>query len=695
MNYPLISDYVSSILSAEDNFEELTNLRPVLDEEGQPIMSSGNFAVVFKMKDEQTGKLYAVKCFLKEQEGRSESYRLIAEELEFVSSSYLTPIRYLENELFVDSSNTDETEFPVLLMDWIEGVTLDKYIRTHIVYTYDLAVLAYRFSKLASWLLAQSFAHGDLKSDNIIVRDDGSLTLVDYDGMYVPTMSGKKARELGSPDFRHPSRTEKDFNEHIDDFPLISILLSLKVISLHPNLWKEYRTAEHLLFSETDYRDIGNCKLIKEIFPSNDTELNIILSIFTLTLEKAILPESTYRWLNLNSPQGLKTEVSENDLKNAWIDEYGAKYSKDKTRLLYVPHHLEKYSIRFGTKVICDKSLSEGTPHITIPATVCSIGINPFGGKPAFVDCKSDAFIVEDGLLLSRDKQRLISCLSFEQSVINIPEEVRFIDKYAFNSCVYEDFLYFIRLQNDFFTSKLRISYSTTIIVPNIDLQQSLIQKGCNNVIVGDIFIDEYGVVYNVDKTKLLCFPKNLELSAYHILEGCEEIVSQGFRYLEDCDGDFLYLDGNNLTTLYLPSSLIRLGEHALRGCNSLKSLMVPQGTMSKFIELLPELKHKLKEYEEWDSYYLANISYPLLSGWKIRTIKPFSKEEISRVKKAKVVLSKYGKNVRFYLNNGSQLDIPLLDPNTLFAGDIVEVSKVEVVTFYKLGEADILRIKV
>ena len=87
MNYPLISDYVSSILSAEDNFKELTHLRPVLDEEEQPIMSSGNFAVVFKMKDEQTGKLYAVKCFLKEQEGRAESYKLIEEELEFVSSN--------------------------------------------------------------------------------------------------------------------------------------------------------------------------------------------------------------------------------------------------------------------------------------------------------------------------------------------------------------------------------------------------------------------------------------------------------------------------------------------------------------------------------------------------------------------------------------------------------------------------------
>lgn len=53
MNYPLISEYVEAIKLAEDNFEELNYLRPVLDADGQPVMSSGNFAVVFKMKDER------------------------------------------------------------------------------------------------------------------------------------------------------------------------------------------------------------------------------------------------------------------------------------------------------------------------------------------------------------------------------------------------------------------------------------------------------------------------------------------------------------------------------------------------------------------------------------------------------------------------------------------------------------------
>ena len=44
MNYPLISEYIEAIKSAEDNFEELSCLRPVLGDDGLPVMTSGNFA---------------------------------------------------------------------------------------------------------------------------------------------------------------------------------------------------------------------------------------------------------------------------------------------------------------------------------------------------------------------------------------------------------------------------------------------------------------------------------------------------------------------------------------------------------------------------------------------------------------------------------------------------------------------------
>lgn len=36
MSYPLISEYIDAIKSAEDNFKELSSLRPVLGDDGLP-----------------------------------------------------------------------------------------------------------------------------------------------------------------------------------------------------------------------------------------------------------------------------------------------------------------------------------------------------------------------------------------------------------------------------------------------------------------------------------------------------------------------------------------------------------------------------------------------------------------------------------------------------------------------------------
>ena len=107
MQYPLISEYVAAIRDAKENLDELAYLEPVLDNHGEPYRSSGAFAVVFKMKDPKTGRNYALKCFTDEQEGRDEAYRQIAEELEFVDSTYITAVKYMEQELFVDSSCND------------------------------------------------------------------------------------------------------------------------------------------------------------------------------------------------------------------------------------------------------------------------------------------------------------------------------------------------------------------------------------------------------------------------------------------------------------------------------------------------------------------------------------------------------------------------------------------------------------
>ena len=302
MQYPLISEYVRAIQDASNNLDELAHLVPVQDDHGEPYRSSGAFAVVFKMKDEQTGKCYALKCFTEEQEGRAEAYRQIADELAFVDSSYITSVKYLDKEIFVDSS-CEEDEFPVLLMDWIDGETMENYIAENYQDNYAMSMLCYRFCKMAAWLCSQPFAHGDIKPDNIMVRPDGNLTLVDYDGMFVPAMKGQKSPTIGTKDFSHPLRTVDDFDETIDDFALASIALSLKAISLKPSLLDEYGAADRLLFSAEDYRDLSKSKVLAALQElMNDKEVNTLLSMFLLVCVKKNLSLSSFHVFFISKP---------------------------------------------------------------------------------------------------------------------------------------------------------------------------------------------------------------------------------------------------------------------------------------------------------------------------------------------------------------------------------------------------------
>ena len=467
MQYPLMSEYVSAIRDASDNLDELAHLVPVLDDHGEPYRSSGAFAVVFKMKDEQTGKCYALKCFTEEQEGRAEAYRQIADELEFVDSSYITSVKYLEKEIFVDSS-CEEDEFPVLLMDWIDGETMENYIAENYQDNYVMAILCYRFCKMAAWLRSQPFAHGDIKPDNIMVRPDGNLTLVDYDGMFVPAMKGQKSPTIGTKDFSHPLRTVNDFDETIDDFALASIALSLKAISMNSTLLDTYGASDRLLFSENDYRNPSNSKVISALQELMcDKNFCTLYSLFMLALARKELSACSCRLFIGEKPilsqtiEDLSTEITEDELKEAFIDERGVKYSKDGRKLLEAPKELRGgYSVKEGTRIICNKAFSTCTSltSIVIPNSVVSIGDgafsrcsslsnivipksviclngNPFSDWEGMLECLSPTFIYEDDVLFNKDKSKIISFRNQKIESYIIPNSVTDIGNSAFSDC--------------------------------------------------------------------------------------------------------------------------------------------------------------------------------------------------------------------------------------------------------------------
>lgn len=441
MQYPLISEYVRAIQDASNNLDELAHLVPVQDDHGEPYRSSGAFAVVFKMKDEQTEKCYALKCFTEEQEGRTEAYRQIADELEFVDSSYITSVKYLDKEIFVDSS-CEEDEFPVLLMDWIDGETMENYIAENYQDNYIMAMLCYRFCKMAAWLRSQPFAHGDIKPDNIMVRPDGNLTLVDYDGMFVPAMKGQKSPTIGTKDFSHPLRTVDDFDETIDDFALASIALSLKAIALKPSLLDEYGAADRLLFSVEDYRDLSNSNVFVSLSELlGDTDLRLLYSLFNIAFVKKNLSFVSFRMFNIALPDNCWQEKNRfDDLKQVFIDEFGVKYGRNGLILIRAPKDISgTYRIRKECRFINTKAFKgcSNLEKLILPHSLKTIGVMAFVRceklkeikLPKFVQKvdgafmywngklvnESDYFIYKDEILYNSSMTRLIAYRKMEK----------------------------------------------------------------------------------------------------------------------------------------------------------------------------------------------------------------------------------------------------------------------------------------
>ena len=645
MQYPTILEYVKAIQDAGNNLDKLAHLTPVLDNHGEPYHISGAFAVVFKMQDKSTGKYYALKCFTKEQEGRADAYRQIAEELDMVEYPYIIFVKYMEKEVCVDCQ-CEEDKFPVLLMDWVDGDTMEAYIAANYHNQSSMSMLCYRFGKMAAWLRTQSFAHGDLKSDNIIVRPDGSLALVDYDGMFVPSMKGRKSPTKGTKNFSHPLRTVDDFDETIDDFSLSSIALSLKAISLNSTLLDLYGKSDRLLFSEEDYRNPSKSKVIsalQELMCNKD--LCTLYSLFVLALARKDLSLCSYRLFVGEKPiqpqsiEDLSTKVTEEELKDAYIDDRGVKYSKDGRKLLKAPTTLSgTYSIKETTEIICDRAFfvcinltSISVPnsvkdigewafagcsllssidipnsvisignnafagclslkYISIPESVICLNGNPFGDCEGEIECLSANFIYEDDVLFNRDKSEIISFRNQEIESYIIPDSVTSIGDGAFGCCSSLSSLFIPNSVTSIGDGAFEgCSSLSSLVIPdsvvNIKGNSFYLWKGKLECLSAS-FIYEDNVLFNMDKSKLISY-RNQEAKSFIIpngvmsiekyaFSGCSSLISISVPKSVTSIGDGAFDGCSSLSSIAISDSITSISAWTFDGCKSLRSLIIP-----------------------------------------------------------------------------------------------------------------------
>ena len=607
MNYPLISEYIESIKYAEDNFATLTNLRPVLDDDGNPIMSSGNFAVVFKMKDYLTGKLHAVKCFLKEQEGRENNYTIISKELQKVDSPYILRVNYLKNELFVDTDQSDENEFPVILMDWVEGKTLSSYLQEQLyayndvidicpaeeeeIILFELKCLPRNFIRMASWLLKQPFAHGDIKPDNIIVKPDGTFVLVDYDGMFVPSMQGMNKFYSGTPNYRNPLRVRKAMGKDIDDYAISVIGLSLCAYSIKPEMAQQ--NDEYCIISEEEVTTLYTHWLFKDEDLMMSPLFRELLSIYLHTISNSILDPVYYEkcvaeHLCPSNFDYCRTEVDELEKEHYWEDEYGVRYSLDGRKVLGSKDSLKisDYIVREGTQIICDQAFQSRDLHsITIPNSIISIGRlafanndrmeycnipssvshiannNPWGGcfNIKQMDCQSPLFVIDDGILYSNNFQVVYGFIYWHPKVSIHPKTKRIAGNAFWSSHTnYDSLIQSINLSN---VEQIGIAAFFGCTSANIYFSSELKEIG-ENAFYGCQQIQSI----NLDKVKII---------SNNSFKGCERLKEITLSNKLEIIHDNAFSECKSLETIKISTKTFFISDNSFHDCTALKEVIV------------------------------------------------------------------------------------------------------------------------
>ncbi len=249
MSWPSPQDYNEAVQTPHLSFDdpELKSGMPETNRLGLPRAITGAFASVYRIHCQNHD--WAVRCFLRDIPDQDSRYFHISKYVMSDDLPCTVGFDYLPRGIKVQGA-----WYPILKMEWVEGDSLDQFVRKKVNEPAAIAALLSSFNAMIYALHEAGIAHGDLQHGNIMVVGD-DLRLVDYDGMYVPGLTGWLSNELGHRNYQHPSRSGHDFGPALDNFSIRVIQTSLLSLSLDPTLWEKTSAGDEcLLFRHSDYR---------------------------------------------------------------------------------------------------------------------------------------------------------------------------------------------------------------------------------------------------------------------------------------------------------------------------------------------------------------------------------------------------------------------------------------------------------
>lgn len=253
-----------------------------------PECYSGGFCLVYPVSN-GTNK-YAFRVWHTEIEGIKDRLKKISAYLAAHPLPYFVEFEYVNDALRVFDDEGNVQAIDGVRMEWVNGQNLVTYIdsiisdpsTTETDKKQRILSLASDFREMVKSLHAVDIAHGDLQHGNIIIASDGSIKLVDYDSVYVPTFTNEQQVTSGMAAYQHPCRRNKMFlaSKTDDYFSEQIIYLSLLCFAEDLSLWEpiDERDEYSLLFTEADLGSIQSSTIFKHISQFGNPDIHQLLN---------------------------------------------------------------------------------------------------------------------------------------------------------------------------------------------------------------------------------------------------------------------------------------------------------------------------------------------------------------------------------------------------------------------------------
>jgi len=265
MAYPSRTDIVTAMRNPQVSFKANELIGGSVIQKGSRIIQySGGYTTVFPFHTKDS-KRVAIRCWIADIGDAKKRSQEISTYLNALNNPYFCEFKYLDDAILING-----VIHPVVIMDWVDGKLLKEYINENISNNKSILLkIANNFKMMVDYFHKENIAHGDLQHGNILVKNDGSLIIIDYDSMFIKPLEGMPDAIKGLPGYQHPSRNQNKYiNPKLDYFSELVIYLSLLAFEQYPNLWNKYYETEDLLFSKEDFHNASNSEIINTLLSS-------------------------------------------------------------------------------------------------------------------------------------------------------------------------------------------------------------------------------------------------------------------------------------------------------------------------------------------------------------------------------------------------------------------------------------------